>query len=59
MKLLGSDHCIALPRGAPTEGLAVTALSVGELTHGAALVTHNTRYLARIPGLVGGDWLET
>lgn len=43
VKILDSDQCIAILRGqlnlaervAPTEELAVTAISVGELAHGA------------------------
>ena len=44
MKVLDSDHCVAILRGqldlsahvAPDEELAVSAVSVGELVHGAA-----------------------
>lgn len=43
MKILDSDHCIAILRGrlnlndrvTPIEPLAITAVSVGELIHGA------------------------
>lgn len=43
MKILDSDHCVALLRGKldltdyvqPDEELAITAISVGELVHGA------------------------
>jgi tRNA(fMet)-specific endonuclease VapC len=43
LKILDSDHCVAILRArldltgrvAPTEDLAVTSISVGELVHGA------------------------
>jgi tRNA(fMet)-specific endonuclease VapC len=61
VKILDSDHCIALLRGqlnlaarvAPTEELAVTAISVGELTHGAHKSARVTENLARLDVLLG------
>lgn len=60
MKILDSDHCIALLRGqlnlaahvASTEELAVTAISVGELTHGAHKSARVTENLARLDVLL-------
>jgi predicted nucleic acid-binding protein len=60
MKILDSDHCVAILRAqldltgrvAPDEELASTAISVGELVHGAitsqhaALVTHSQKHSA-------------
>jgi tRNA(fMet)-specific endonuclease VapC len=56
MKLLDSDHCIALLRGRlmlqkwilPSEELAITAISVGELCHGAYKSVRSVQNLARI-----------
>jgi tRNA(fMet)-specific endonuclease VapC len=56
MKILDSDHCIALLRGhldlrgrvAPTETLTVTAISVGELVHGVYKSTQIDENLARL-----------
>ena len=61
VKILDSDHCIALLRGqlnlaarvAPSEELAVTAISVGELTHGAHKSARVTENLARLDVLLG------
>ncbi len=61
MKILDSDHCIALLRGqlnladrvSPTEELAVTAISVGELTHGAHKSARASENLARLDVLLG------
>ena len=61
MKILDSDHCIALLRGtlnlsgklAPTEELAVTAISVGELTHGAHKSARASENLKRLDVLLG------
>jgi tRNA(fMet)-specific endonuclease VapC len=55
MKVLDSDHCVALLRGqldlrgqvAPTEALAVTAISVGELIHGVFKSSRVAENLAR------------
>ena len=60
VKILDSDHCIALLRGqlnlaarvAPSEELAVTAISVGELTHGAHKSARVTENLARLDVLL-------
>ncbi len=60
MKILDSDHCIAILRGqlnlanqvAPSEELAVTAISVGELTHGAHKSARVTENLARLDVLL-------
>ncbi len=56
MKILDSDHCIAVLRGQlnlsgwvrPDEELAVTAISVGELTHGACKSAQYEENLARL-----------
>jgi len=56
MKILDSDHCLALLRGhldlrrqvAPTETLAVTAISVGELVHGVFRSSRIDENLARL-----------
>lgn len=60
MKILDSDHCVALLRGhldlrgrvAPAEELAMTAISVGELTHGAFKSSRVTENLARVDVLL-------
>ncbi len=60
MKILDTDHCIALLRGRltlqgrvdPAEVLAVTAISVGELTHGAAKSARPAENLARVDVLL-------
>ena len=60
MKILDSDHCIAILRGqlnlaervAPTEELAVTAISVGELAHGAHKSARVAENLARLDVLL-------
>jgi tRNA(fMet)-specific endonuclease VapC len=60
MKVLDSDHCVALLRGhldlrervAPAEELGVTAVSVGELTHGAFKSSRVTENLARLDVLL-------
>lgn len=56
MKILDSDHCVAVLRAqldltgivAPDEELAITAVSVGELVHGAAKSQRATDNLARL-----------
>ena len=56
MKILDSDHCIALLRGqlnladwvAPTDPLAVTAVNVAELLHGAHKSHNSARHLAEV-----------
>lgn len=56
MKILDSDHCVALLRGdldlrdrvSPTETLAVTAISVGELMHGVFKSSRIDENLARL-----------
>ena len=60
MKILDSDHCVALLRGqldlreyiAPDEELAVTAISVGELAHGAHKSARALENLARLDVLL-------
>lgn len=60
MKLLDTDHCIALLRGqldlnahvSPQEELATTAISVAELTHGARRSRHSEDNLARLEVLL-------
>ncbi|MBN2549938.1 MAG: type II toxin-antitoxin system VapC family toxin [Anaerolineales bacterium] len=60
MKILDSDHCVALLRGqldlegfaAPDEDLAVTAVSVGELAHGAHKSQRAADNLARLDVLL-------
>ncbi len=60
MKILDSDHCVAILRGqlnpsayaSPDEELAVTAISVGELTHGAHRSSRPTDNLARLDVLL-------
>jgi len=60
MKILDSDHCVALLRAdlnlegriAPTEELAVTAISVGELAHGARKSSQAAHNLARLDVLL-------
>ncbi|MBI5651378.1 MAG: hypothetical protein HZC40_13195 [Chloroflexi bacterium] len=55
MKILDSDHCVAILRGklnleqiSPTEELAITAISVGALTHGAHKSARAAENLARL-----------
>jgi tRNA(fMet)-specific endonuclease VapC len=56
VELLDSDHGVAILRGqlgvrvwaAPAESLAVTAISVGELTHGARQSARAEENLARL-----------
>lgn len=56
MKLLDTDHCIAILRGqldlnthvSPQEELGTTAISVAELTHGAHRSQHRDDNLARL-----------
>lgn len=60
MKVLDSDHCIAILRGkldlrtktSPDEGLATTTISVGELTHGAHRSQRIAENLARLDVLL-------
>ena len=60
MKVLDSDHCVAIFRGqldlsahvAPDEELAVSAISVGELVHGAAKSQRAPENLARLDVLL-------
>lgn len=60
MKILDSDHCVAILRRqllltglvTPDEELAVTAVSVGELAHGAARSQHAADNLARLEVLL-------
>lgn len=56
MKLLDSDHCIAILRGqldlrdwvSADEVLATTTISVGELTHGAYKSHDPPQFIARV-----------
>ncbi|MCK6628111.1 MAG: hypothetical protein L6R45_23400 [Anaerolineae bacterium] len=56
MKILDSEHCVALLRGrlrlpawiSPDEELAITATSVGEWAHGAHKSAQPSRNLARL-----------
>jgi tRNA(fMet)-specific endonuclease VapC len=60
MKILDSDHCIAIlrghldlgPRASPFEELAVTAITVGELVHGAHKSARPHENLARLDVLL-------
>lgn len=60
MKILDSDHCVAILRGQldlgdharPEEELAVTTISVGELTHGAHKSQRTADNLARLDVLL-------
>ncbi|MEW5960596.1 MAG: PIN domain-containing protein [Chloroflexota bacterium] len=60
VKILDSDHCIALLRGqlrltdwvSPLEELAITTISVGELIHGAYKSAQSARNLARVDVLL-------
>jgi tRNA(fMet)-specific endonuclease VapC len=60
MKILDSDHCVAILRArldltghvAPDEELAITAISVGELVHGATKSQRLTDGLARLDVLL-------
>ena len=60
MKILDSDHCVAILRGqldlrdwtTPSEVLAVTAISVGELMHGAFKSAQPDENVARLSVLL-------
>jgi tRNA(fMet)-specific endonuclease VapC len=60
VKVLDSDHCVAILRGklnltdqvAPSEELAVTAISVGELTHGTHKSARTLENLTRLDVLL-------
>ena len=60
MKILDSDHCIAILRGhldlrhwvQPDTLLAVTTISVGELTHGAHKSFNPAQNIARVDVLL-------
>jgi predicted nucleic acid-binding protein len=60
MKLLDTDHCIAILRGQldinahvpPQEELGTTAISVAELTHGAHRSLHKEDNLAKLEVLL-------
>ncbi|MFZ5810002.1 MAG: type II toxin-antitoxin system VapC family toxin [Chloroflexota bacterium] len=60
MKILDSDHCVALLRGTldltdyvqPDEELAITAMSVGELVHGAYKSARAADNLSRLDVLL-------
>lgn len=65
MKLLDSDHCIAILRGQldlskyieASEELATTAANVGELAHGAAKSQRGPENLARLDVLLASLWI--
>ena len=56
MKILDSDYCVAILRArldlsgrlSPDEDLAITAISIGELVHGAAKLQRAADNLARL-----------
>jgi tRNA(fMet)-specific endonuclease VapC len=60
MKILDSDHCVAILRGhldlrdrvTPVEPLGVTAISVGELMHGVHRSAHKQENMARLSVLL-------
>jgi len=60
MKILDSDHCVAVLRAqldltgrvAPDEELGITAISVGELVHGATKSQRSADNLARLEVLL-------
>jgi tRNA(fMet)-specific endonuclease VapC len=60
MKILDSDHCVSILRGRldlagrvdPNEELTITAISVGELVHGAAKSQRAAENLARLDVLL-------
>jgi len=60
VKILDSDHCVELLRGrlqlsdhvGPSTALAVTSVTVGELTHGAAKSMRRRESLARLEVLL-------
>jgi tRNA(fMet)-specific endonuclease VapC len=60
MKILDSDHCVAILRArldltgrvAPDDDLAITAISVGELVHGASKSQPAADNLARLDVLL-------
>ncbi|MBN1993643.1 MAG: type II toxin-antitoxin system VapC family toxin [Anaerolineae bacterium] len=62
MKILDSDHCVAVLRGqldlrqqvTPADDLAVTCVSVGELAHGAHKSSRPAENLARLDVLLAG-----
>lgn len=71
MKILDSDHCVAILRAGldltgrvePDEELAITAVSVGELVHGATKSQRAADNLARLDVLLAaltilpyGEW---
>ncbi|MCP4660114.1 MAG: type II toxin-antitoxin system VapC family toxin [bacterium] len=68
MRILDSDHCVALLRGTltlegrvtrteegtPAEALAITSITVGELVLGAYKSANRERNLARLDVLLAG-----
>jgi len=60
MKILDSDHCVAILRAqldltshvSPDEELSITAISVGELVHGATKSQRATENLTRLDVLL-------
>ena len=61
MKILDTDHCVAILRGqldittraSPIEELAITSISVAELTHGAHKSARASENLTRLDVLFG------
>jgi tRNA(fMet)-specific endonuclease VapC len=62
LKILDSDHCIAILRGrlnlgdwvSPTDILAVTTVNVAELVHGAHKSQRTARNMAQVDVLLAG-----
>ena len=62
MKILDSDHCVAILRGrlklqgqiVAVEELGVTTISVAELVHGAHKSARSAENLARVDALLAG-----
>ena len=60
MKILDSDHCIEIMRGkldlnsktTPDQELAITSISIGELTHGAHRSSRSEENLSRLDVLL-------
>jgi tRNA(fMet)-specific endonuclease VapC len=66
VKILDTDHCVAVLRGKldlrlhvqPDEPLAITTISIAELTYGAHKSAHSQDNLARLDAFLAGlDWL--
>lgn len=65
MKILDSDHCIAILRGQldlrdwvqPADELAVTTINVAELVHGAHKSRFAARHLSQVDVLLAAFWV--